>query len=89
MKLTVSGGEHVRVGTEYPFCVDVWGLESACGIAVGFFRYKTTGVKLLRKGIEYLLWMPQFPDQQLPDEYQDAEVLWELPSYKQAAGGMK
>jgi hypothetical protein len=81
MNITNFQKERVRIGQEYPACLDVELTE--CGTMATFHHFEGAEDELARaelrhKGGAYALFLFRYDDEVLPEWWMDSKIVWEL-----------
>jgi hypothetical protein len=78
---------HIHVGGEWPTVLDIVPIEGHAdlGICAQFFILPRKGhrVELRCKGIHYALFLFGYQEQELPELWQDSELVWSLGEQSQ------
>lgn len=84
--------DRIRVGSEYPICLDIesiHGHESG-GILAAFYTYEMSDglkrVELRRREERIALFLFRYEDMDLPEWWQNSELLWSLAGQRALAG---
>jgi len=82
MEIKNFKGESVRIGREYPVCLDVSLTDYGVEASFYHFNNELARVELRHKGSAYALFLSKYDDEALPEWWLDSQIVWELKTNK-------